>query len=111
MLNFAMLTGDVTGLRTIGEKCDGCLAYADLYAKTYQRGGAYEDAEWSVVDQLIYPVEGLSYSLARIKVAPGRYRESEAADWEQIGDREYRLRVVLNRTGDRWLIKGLSDAS
>jgi hypothetical protein len=111
MLNFAMLTGDVSGLRSIGKRCDGCQAYADLYAKTYQRGGAYEDAGWRVINQLIYPVEGKHYSFARIAVAPGRYRERTGADWERIGNREYRLRVVLDRTGDNWSITGLGDAS
>lgn len=48
-LNYAALTGDASVMRSLSSRdCEGCMAYVELFEKTYRDGGYFTGGAWSL---------------------------------------------------------------
>ncbi|MET0767866.1 MAG: DUF6318 family protein, partial [Aeromicrobium sp.] len=62
VFNYAASTGDVDELsRLSAATCEGCQSYITLYRETYDAGGYFKGADWTLGDLKLHEAAGTSY--------------------------------------------------
>ncbi len=107
LLNYARVTGDITPLRSATRNCHGCSLFADLYKRTYQRGGSFRGLDWNFRSLVTYDVRDDYYTLATIKASAGTYFERADVEPEKFLETEYSYRFVSTLTGASWVMTGM----
>jgi len=106
LINYARTTGKAAPLLDHAAHCQGCSNFADLYKRTYDAGGYFEGAGWSIRTAVPYRYEKGSYQvLTVIDVAPGTYRPSDGEAVENLEKNGLQFRFVVVPQGDAWSMR------
>ena len=104
LLNYASQTGDIEGLRSAANHCDGCRMYEQLFSETYSRGGSFTGNLWSPYAVTVTSADREYVVLALVKAARGRYKPHADAQARPLKADRYSLRFAVERTGGAWSI-------
>ncbi len=102
LLNYAAHTGDTKTLRARSHDCRGCERYADLYTRTYRRGGAYFAGDWLPTSLVPYMLPSAVTVLVLVDAKPGSYRPRSGAAIRHYKADHYSLRFQLDRLNGQW---------
>ena len=110
LLNYAMVTGDTKAFRAASRNCDGCDRYADLFERTYARGGSAQTQGWRVIGSFGAPLRDNVRVIADIRAAPLIIKPSGASQKECYAADAYELTLDLKQQLTAWHIVNLSGA-
>lgn len=85
VFNHAQATGEVDDLRQLsGADCAGCQEYIDLFAKTYDAGGYFKDADLTIERLSFQGPDGQKLIFAEVTADATRYKSSPDGS-EEVG--------------------------
>ena len=109
VLNYASNTGDVKELQKLSDpKCEGCNTYIDLFKRTYEAGGYYKDAEWSLSDLEATHQDSTLVVFAAAHVPGGRFKTSSSAAEKRGKTEDPDLAFEPSLTNGNWSLRSLS---
>ena len=102
--NYASNTGDTKEFRAASDSCSGCDKYAQLYEKTYAKGGFIRSAGWRTVAAQAFD-QRTSVAVLVTAAAPRMSFKRTAEDTKEIGrGGRYKLRFELKQHHGRWVV-------
>ncbi|MCW2823523.1 MAG: hypothetical protein JWQ91_440, partial [Aeromicrobium sp.] len=106
--NYAASTGDVDELsRLSAATCEGCQSYITLYRKTYDAGGYFKGADWTLGDLKLREAEGTSYVTTLAKADPGQYRETANDPERTSTGQDNEVSFAVSRAKSTWQVDQL----
>jgi hypothetical protein len=110
LLNYAMVTGDTKAFRAASMDCEGCERYADLFDRTYARGGSAQTEGWRVTGSFGAPIRDNVRVIADIRAAPLIIKNSSTSQRERYAADAYELTLELQQQLAAWHVVDLSGA-
>ncbi|MCW2790796.1 MAG: hypothetical protein JWP56_3099, partial [Aeromicrobium sp.] len=108
VFNYAASTGDVDELsRLSAATCEGCQSYITLYRKTYDAGGYFKGADWTLGDLKLREAEGTSYVTTLAKADPGQYRETANDPEHTSTGQDNEVSFAVSRAKSTWQVDQL----
>jgi hypothetical protein len=108
VFNYAASTGDVDELsRLSAPTCEGCQSYISLYRKTYDAGGYFKGADWTLGDLRLQEEDGTSYVTTIAKANPGPYRATANDPERTSTGQDNQVSFAVSKTKSAWHVDQL----
>jgi hypothetical protein len=99
-------------LRSASAGCEGCQHYADEYKATYDAGGSYRGALWTVTRTTAYAAGSEDhYVFLTVAAQKGTYVEDAEAEPVTYKPSTYKLRLRLSRHQAGWRVTEMLNAA
>lgn len=109
VFNYASNTGDVKELQKLSDPgCEGCDTYIDLFRSTYDAGGYYEDAEWSLSNIAASRQDSTLVVFATVHVPGGKHKTSSNAKEVPGKVEDSDLAFVPGNKSGEWTLRSLA---
>ena len=105
VFNYAAATGDVDELsRLSSPDCDGCQRYIDLYRDTYEAGGYFKGADWTLGDLKLQVTDSATFVTTTAATEPGPYKTSDRGSESVSTGQDNEISFAVQRPSDAWQV-------